>query len=321
MLYLFACLLLVSTAFALPAPRSIQGSPMITSRQFQLGCGSATYHFVFPADWGMGECSTSGTTGTGHFTVFPVRGGVGCTMDIRRFETVEQLQGELERIRGTFSATKNLPNGFEAEVPSGWYAAQQHGTSLVEVWYILPRKTPADRNRWPALRDCVTVSELEPKSAEPEATYLPLEKTREGWVYHHPDHKLHVLFESRMMSACAPVSDLKRRDVLHFKDTFWEGFFYIKWNQASLDTAEPYRAHLKEMLADLRMDVPQQVVYGDPEFDSAGGYAVSQGSPYTLISCSGNDDPFLFGIALRPKMPFAKDMNEIIHKVKWYQTP
>ena len=242
-------------------------------------------------------------------------------MDFRRWGSKEQAAEEMLRLRMTFETSYELAKGFEVVLPHGWYSCQQFGEHLLEAWYILPKKaTAADRKIWQLLRDCAKVAQITEQVASLDTGPVLIEKRGGKWLCHHPDQKLHVEFESGPLRTCTANIDPERLYTIRFKDHHWGGFLFVKWDQDGLETVGPYRVHLEEMLVDLRKEFPQQRVYGEPEFFEEDKLAIWRGSPYTLVSCSANEDPFLFGLAVEPKTTFHTDFSDVVQAVGWYRT-
>ncbi len=319
---LVCCLLTITQTYSLATPTPIEGTPNITSKTtFTFSAGPFIYHFKFPKGWGLGETNAS-RNGHSFFELFPPNGGHGCSIEAENFDDEAQAQNAVTELCKTFSNVNQLEDGFEVDLPNAWYSCRLQGAQVVQMWYSLPRKQQDHLASWKALENCLTLEiEGKPQENEPEE-FSPVTKTKgikPEWLCNHPNRKLHVLFDAGFATKCTPnTGDVSESHHLTFSETFGsEGFFYVKWDQVDLDTPEPYSQHLNEMVKDVLKAAPNQKVASNPTFELEGGYAVLPGTPYTLISLSG--DGFLFGFAARTTRPFQQpDLNGLIRKIRWY---
>jgi hypothetical protein len=136
-----------------------------------------------------------------------------------------------------------------------------------------------------------------------------------GWALHHPkNNNVQVIFESFPLMNCMPNFEPSRLHLLEFEDLKCSGFLYIKWDQFNFQSKVTFQKHLDEILQDIMSFEPNQIFADDYEYDLDQGYGILRGSPYGLITLSG--EGFLFGFAVRAAH-VKYDINELIHKVKW----
>ena len=186
-------------------PKPVQGSPSFISKSLTTQSGDYAFDFKFPPGWGMGQMRSS-PDGSGDFLLFPTEGGYGCKVEIIPFENAQRAKEALENQKLSFKSPKALKTGFEVELPKAWYACYVEGAQLVQIWYSLPKKTKESESTWAALKESLSISHGAKKAAaadKPKASspvpkaYSPVtEESLKGWWCHHPNNKLHVLFES-----------------------------------------------------------------------------------------------------------------------------
>lgn len=135
-----------------------------------------------------------------------------------------------------------------------------------------------------------------------------------GWCLQHPNDKLQVIFESYPDLSCMPNYELSPSYLLQFEGSRASGFLYIKWDQSAFPSKNTFKHHLEEMLLDITRLEPNEITADDYEYDLNQGYGILRGSPYGLISLSG--DCFLYGFAVNAKSdPY--DIHDLLHRIKW----
>jgi hypothetical protein len=309
--------ILCSQAIALPTPKPIKGSAAIVSKSFSAGAGEFVFDFKFPSGWGMGQMQAS-PNGSGFFQLFPVNGGVGCSIEITKYDHADLAKDALHDIRETFEKITKIQDGFEVSLSKAYYSCRINGDHLIQIWYSLPKKKKEHTKTWEQLKNCVSISHAgHPSLQDKEREFLPVvELPLRGWVCNHPNNNLHVIFESYPIFTCTPNKESSSISLLKFKDIKSSGFFYVKWDQTDLDKNEPYQEHLQEMLQDILKIEPNQQVLQAQEFDLKEGYAILRGNPYGLITLSG--DGFLFGFAVKSENSSIRyDINDHIKRIKW----
>jgi len=297
---------------ALPAPKPIEGHPSIISKTFSSCSGDFTFKFTPPKDWGFGSISSS--QGSGYYELFPVNGGAGCTIEIKKYDDENLLKVAVEDLKKGFKSVKPLDNGFEAELPKAWFACRVQGNHLIQIWYSLPKKAAHATAAWNDLKNCLAISQKaavdknQPYARVTEAEY-------DGYWCHHPNNKLHVLFKSFPIIRCTINKDDKLVHYIRFSDLKAVGYFFIKWDQINLGEKAPYQGHLNEMLKEITQIEPKQKMEKEAVFNVASGYSLWRGSPYNLLTVSA--DGFLFGFAIKPEGFLNVDLNDYIGRVKW----
>ena len=137
-----------------------------------------------------------------------------------------------------------------------------------------------------------------------------------GYWCHHPDNKLHVLFETFPgPMSCVINDDDSMTHYLKFDEFRCSGYFFIKWDQNRFDQEVTYSDHLATMVAEIKKIEANQTVASKTEFDLKQHYGLLPGSPYGFITIAG--DGFLFGFAVKGKEGFSYDINSLIRRVKW----
>lgn len=336
--FLLFCIWVVP-GFALTPPAPIKGKPNIQSKQLDLTFGNTNILFAFPQGWGMGATSSSAQEGTGYFELYPIKGGTGCRMEMRRYDDEEAMQNKMASLQNTFKTITPLNNGFEVEFPKAYYACIANQLHLTQIWYAF-EKTKAPRSNWETLRDCFIINLLVPVE---EKFALLQQKKYEGWLCNHPNKKLHILFKSYPHINCTPNEDAMKNYLLQFDSHDMSGYFYVNWDQSSIDTPTetsffdfferfiskelmslnteaPFRSHLELMMNDLELVNENQKYdkYG-PTYDLENGYAIWNGSPYTLLSISGGKNPFMIGFVVKSKFSFKNcDPDNLLKKVIWW---
>ncbi len=312
-----------SQAFALNPPKPTKGQAGFSAtKELTLGAGGYTFSFNLPAGWGIGDTSL-GANGISSFQLFPINEGYGCSIEIKHYDTDDQAKQASQKIRKTFDTTKKLSDGFEVELSKAWYACRIDNKHLIQIWYSLPKKKSEHAKIWNALKSCVTIyqsaalqsSDISENKYEP-ITFSP----GEGWFCHHPDNKLHVLFEQSTSHlwgvTCSRNTDSSASYQLKFSDRKSSGFFFVKWDQANLDTSAPYQVHLDEMLLDVKKIEPAQTVDKSPTFNLEKKYAIWRGYPYGFITIAG--DGFLYGFSIKQNNEHIEsDINAILKCIKW----
>lgn len=309
--------LLFSQAFAIPPPKPIEGSASIVSKSFSTSAGDFSFDFNFPSGWGMGEMHAS-AEGWGSFHLFPVNGGIGCSIEITKFDNANLAKNALQDFRKTFKSTSKLQDGFEVELPKAFYACRAKGDHLIQIWYSMSKKKKEHAKNWESLKNCVSVSLLSKAPLhDKEQEFLPVvESPIYGWICNHPNNQLRVIFDSHPFYTCIANVDNSAAYLLQIKHRKCHGFFYVKWDQTGLDKSEPYHEHLQEMLQDVLKIEPDQQFSQAPEFNLKDGYAILYGNPYGLVTLSG--DGFLFGFAVKAQEPHSSyDINDLIKRIKW----
>ena len=160
-----------------------------------------------------------------------------------------------------------------------------------------------------SFQDVINLDEEEPQ-ALPPITEMPLV----GWCFQHSNQKLQVIFECYPDLSCVPNYEPCPSYLLQFEDSRGSGFLYIKWDPSACPSKNTFKHNLEEMLLDIARLEPNEITADDYEYDLNQGYGILKGSPYGLISLSG--DCFLFGFAVKAKLhPY--DINDLIHRIKW----
>jgi hypothetical protein len=137
----------------------------------------------------------------------------------------------------------------------------------------------------------------------------------------HPEGKLRVIFETFPLIKCMPRQNSNASYLLQFEGNRASGFLYVKWDQNVWDQKvsedhEPYLIHLQEMMLDIFVIEPNQEFEQEPEYYLKDGYAICRGTPYGLITLSG--DGFLFGFAVKDTHPLINhDIADYVDRVKW----
>jgi hypothetical protein len=313
---LFVCLLALHM-FALDPPPPVKGVPTFFSgKNFTTQSGDTIFSFAFPANWGIGRTSASGDSAS--FTLFPQDGSFGSVVEIQRFSNEMLANQEVERLKATFKSTSPIDNGFESMLKKAYYACYTNELYVVQIWYSLASKRSAQSDtNWSQLKQCVSVSEA--KKEVKDETWTPVKEIpRQGWVCNHPNNQLHVLLKSNYISPTKPNQDLKANYLLEIGDINSSGFFFVKWDQENLKSVTPYELHLKEMKAEILKLESGQKFEGRSEIMQEEGWAFLRGSPYTIVSISGEE--FLFGFALKNNNKFISfDINDYIKRVEWWK--
>jgi hypothetical protein len=303
---------------ALDPPKPISGIPnVLAGKQFSLTAGRTAYVFAFPEGWGMGD--TSAVESQGRFTLFPKEGGYGCAIDIDRFDNETLAKDEADRISRTFSSVQDLPDGFESVQKTARYACRVSGVYLVQIWYVLPKRSREQQAIWEKLKACVRVSEEKKKEAPaaPEEGGLLVEVPWKGWLCNHPNGLLHVLVERNLFYKTVPNLGSDKKYLLEIGDMHSSGFFYMKWDEKN--SKESLQAHLDEIRADVQSFEKKQSCESAAVFPDEEKWAYLRGDPYTLISVAG--DGFLFGFALKnTSWGRSFKVNEYVNRVGWYRT-
>lgn len=314
------CLLsicLCSRAVALPIPKPIEGSASIISPSFTTTAGDFSFSITLPAGWGIGEMQVS-HTGCGSFHLFPTNGGIGCSMEISSFDQAALARESLESFRRTFKSVSEIEGGFEVELSKAFYACRLQGEQLIQIWYSLPKKKKEHVKNWKMLKNCLSLSRKLAIEQAPQEWLPIVQSPFHGWICHHPHNDLRVMFDPGPLYTGTANTDDAKNYLLEFKSWQCQGFFYVKWDLPNLDKDEPYHEHLQEMLQDVLAIAPTQTVLQDPELNLQEGYAILQGSPYTLVTLSG--DGFLFGFAVKVlPLTMSYDINTLIRAIKWQQ--
>ena len=316
-LLLLMCIVF-SNANALTPPKPIEGAAFIAAKEFSTDAGDFTFNFKFPSGWGMGNMSTT-EDGSGIFMLFPLKGGAGCSIEISKYSNGTLLKAAFDGLLKEFSSAKLLDDGFEVEFSKAWYAWTRSGEHMIQIWYSIPKKTKEYAQQWKGLKDCVSIGNKASKGGNDvqqqiaSVTEYPLH----GWWCHHPNNKLHILFESFPSIICAPAKDSAARHLLSFTDFTCSGFFYVKWDQEDFDKIETFQKHLDEMVQDLKKMESKQTV-DTPTFDLNQKYAILPGSPYSFVTLASPTGHFLFGFAIKRSNSFLKyDINDLIKRVKY----
>ncbi len=309
----------MGSLFAIDPPSPIKGSPNIfAGKQFSTMAGDTLFVFTFPENWGMGN--TSASKDQGHFILFPKEGGFGCSIHVDRFMDCETASEEQGRLKEDCSHPVEISKGFEVVMKKACYACLVNGPYLIQIWYSLPKLSAKEMAIWEKLRECISVSEeRKPEKKEGSREWVAVEElVREGWVCHHPNNQLHVLYKSwGGVDRCKINGDLSRSYLLTIGDIFSSGYFYIKWDQEDLAISEPYERHLDEMKVDIVKGEKSQRFQRKMQFNAEEGWALLDGTPYTLLSLSG--DGFLFGFALKNERSFNSiKLNDYVKRVVWW---
>lgn len=312
--------LLASSLMALDIPKPIKGSASLISgsNNHNYGAGDLLVNLKTPNGWGVGNLSLSANQPS-QISVFPIGGGYGCTINIRRCANATDANNAIEVVKKDFKQRTSLDNGFEAETKHAWYCCKATGDYFMEMWYPVPKMNKDTLKNWNALKNMVTLSSRAaetPKEVDPSIPRPPVEKSGFKWVAHHPENLFDVYFEPAMAMTVTKNENPDQLYLLRFNNYDCSGYFFIKWDQTDLSTETPFSNHLQEMLNDIRKLESSQRLVGSTQVNVKDGYAYSQGTPYNLITLSG--DGFLFGFAYKPTFTFRNyDVNELIRKVRW----
>jgi hypothetical protein len=252
-----------------------------------------------------------------NFKIVPSQSGWGCQVHINAFNDDYEANAEVNRLKSTFQGTFYMPDGFEAKVKESRYACRQQGSHVIQIWYPLPHKRDFSENVWNAIKNGVSLVEKN-QQKEPVQWVAVTEHPGEGLVCHHPNNKLHVLYKKSFTDRASPNHDANKKYMLSFSDRISSGYFYVKWDQESLSTKEPYDNHLGEIRSDILAIEPDQKFEDSVNYDLEYGAGFQKGSPYSILTVYG--DGFLFGFAVKPIMTFRSlDWMDFIKKVAWWQ--
>lgn len=309
-LFVMNCFLLTSLNGVSP-PNPIVGSPNILTPKFSAGSGSFLFEIETPSEWGLGNVSVS-PDGSAHFELYPKNGGNGCVIEIESYNSDEKAANVLNKLRNKFKNTKDLDDGFEAELSQAWFSGRVYGQLLIQTWYSLSKKRSEHKSHWKDLKNCLHVSNVEDTISEP-LPREPVKRTIDGWVFTHPTKEQFVIFKT--------FGEMNNDNTFSYLISFDDfaanaiGHFYLEWDQECLDTTEPYQS-----LAD-KISLEMKAIDSNQFFDPIKilpqeGYAIMSGYPYGVVIVSG--DNFLFGFAVKHHFDFKDiDINALIQKVKW----
>ncbi len=309
-----SCLFIVQ-AFALSPPKPIEGSPsIVVGKEFSTGAGDYLFTFHFPTNWGLGDVLAS-RDGSGYFELFPGKGGVGCSIQVENLGSDDAAQARMAELRATFSSTKSISDGFEADLSKAWYACRVFGSEVAQFWYSLPKKKKEHNKIWDEIKNCISISYSAPRYTMPpvKTDLPPVMEHWKGWQFNR--HNQHVLFKTNGPVICTPNIDTSRAHALDFNDSNSKVIFYLKWDQK--EDKDAFAAHFDEMLADVKKVAPNQKMIGAPRYELQAGYAVWQGDPYTFITLSGDGAGFLFAFAVQA---IFNDVNvdDLVNRVEWW---
>lgn len=235
---------------------------------------------------------------------------------MNQFETEALASAEVERLRSTFSSTKSLLNGFESELKNAWYASYTNENYVAQIWYVVPKKSNENRVHWENLKHSISIEKEKRKTTEINGIDME-EVPHKGWVFNHPEDKLYVMFKNDFINPSKPCQDPDKAYLLSIGDMDSSGYFYLKWNSEDPDTRAPYDKHLDELKADVLKLEPNQTFEKNSVYVEEEQWAFLRGSPYTIISLSG--DGFLFGFALKNKgWRNTFDLNKYLKRVEWW---
>jgi hypothetical protein len=185
---LLLCLstLLCSHAIALTPPKPIKGTPGINAKSLNLN----GYAFELPGGWGVGEMNR--TDDSQFFQLYPTQGGVGCSVEISKFDNAVLANKALKRKLKTFSTDAKqitLEDGFEIELPKAYYSCRVNGEYLIQMWYSLPEKTNKKYSKnWKLLKNLSIAVPRDIPSIDVEPKFLSVERTIFGtWIFNHPN--------------------------------------------------------------------------------------------------------------------------------------
>lgn len=302
---------------ALEAPKPISGFPSISSRSTVLSVGDMVIKIAPPPKWGIGETSISRER-TSTLSLFPEDGSHGCSVQIDRYADEASATQAVEKLKRTFQSTIAVNNGFEAELKKAWYSCKVNDACVIQIWYSLPKKKSNSQSNWQSLKDCISIESLEPKVTDSLDPNRPaVEKTRLGWVCHHPENKVDVFFRIPSFAEASGNEDPSKLYSVQFSDFTASGYFYVKWDQKEV-TEETFANFLNEMLLDIKGMEPTQKVSGKGVINMEQQHAFLKGSPYTIVTVPANDDGFLIGFAMKQSLLYS-DINwdDYIKKVTW----
>lgn len=344
--------LFFSQVCALSSPKPIKGNPSIITNVFTTTVGNTTLNIKVPVGWGIGEVQTSAEE-SASIQVFPAKGGLGFSVEMKKFSDPTAAKAALAEIQKTFSSVTILADGFETKRSRAFFSCHVQGSHLIQIWYAFPKKEKKYTRHWRDFRGCVTLSSgttppIDQPVVQEPAEILPIQESgdmgygdddksypdqksrkilsavelpRRGWALTHPEGALRVVFETFPLIKCTPNQDVAATYLLQFEDNRANGFLYVSWDQLVWDRQvsddkEPYRMHLQAMSQEILALEPNQKFEQDPEYYLKDGYAIIRGNPYGLITLSG--DGFLFGFAIKDKDPLmSHDISEYTNRIKW----
>ncbi len=296
-------------------PEPIEGTASITSEEFKTPVGPYEFVFNFPDHWGMGDYSVT-PDGKAHFVLLPTEGGLGCTIDVEPCLDKKSLKNQMLSLEKTFRSVTPLKEGFEAKMDGAWFLCKNEGQFLLQIWYVTPYIGKNDLLLWEGLKQCLTIQDPQ-KVASSKVNHLRVtEEPSIGWWCHQPSSQYDVLFETVPVTNAKPNQGGAKNYFLKFKEVKSSGYFYVKWQVASLDKVKSYKDHLRLMESEIKKIDPTQKSDFQPEIDLNNRYAKLSGYPYQFITLAG--DGFLFGFAVKANNPYVKpDLDDLIKRVKW----
>ena len=324
--------LLFSPLRGISPPSPIQGTPNILTPKFSLTCGFTAFEIDIPAKWGLGNFPNS-SEDTTYFDLYPRQGGNGCAITVKRYENGDQAMNALNKLRNRCDKTIDLPDGFETELSRAWFSCRANGQFLIKTWYSLPKKKSEHKNDWKNLKNCIRVSNVQTPIFYPSAAKNcgPIEEMMEGWKFKHPVIEQFVLF--KMRSGVTLNKDDNFKYLISFSDSdkfadkfadkfppffnkspHLKGYFYLKWDQTELDTANPYQNFADEIAQDIKAKHVKSIF--DPmEIHLKEGVALIKGTPYAIFVFAG--DNILFGFAIESFGMKGEDLNKLSEKIAW----
>jgi hypothetical protein len=287
------CLALGSLS-AVPPP--VKGSPLsMTGARVIKGAGDYVFEFNLPEHWGLGE-EAALPDGTGHFLLFPEKGGQGVQIQVKSFTTEVLAKQAFDKDKAQYKTVKKLADGFEVELPKAWFSCRLAGKQVIHTWYSLAKKKKHHPANWKKVKSCLHVSCL--------AQYpIPIvEAVPAGALCHHPERKFQVLFKASPGTTCRANRSAQRSHYLEIARPTSSALMYIKWDVNPSE--KELHVHANTMMKDLRQSDPKQK-FSDPVRSDADAVIIG-GYPYHVVSiaCGG----LLIGFAVKTEGDILAEM-------------